>query len=204
MTVSGDLTPESRINRPWAHWLDEYGTLSYLLAYIPLLVASHFLFPDNEYPWWTWLIVAVVVLYTWTCQFAAERHDRGMCPSCFESFPHDPGARANGRALPLLHLVHLLWNTGALVYRVVRHWPTAQVVGPLLWFLGPLLTASLLLPNPWGLATGLVWLAVLLHATRTHQVLAAYCPWCKDDGDDGDDPEAVPDPDPAPGKEVRA
>lgn len=203
MTISGDLTPESRMNRPWAHWLDEYGTLSYLLAYIPLLVANHFLFPDDQ-GWWTWVLVAVVFLYMGACQFAADRHDRGMCPSCFESFPHDPGARATGRALPLLHLVHLMWAIATPVYRVVRHWPTARVVGPLLGFLAPMCTAALLLPRPWGLATGLAWLAVLLHATRTHQILDAYCPWCKDDGDDDDDPEAVPDPDPAPGKEVRA
>lgn len=203
-STPGPQARKRRMNTRWAHTADEYGFQTYLVFFATIMVLQEQMaFMEL---WWMWIFVPGVVVYMFTTVSAELRHDRGLCTHCAEAFPRDPGGQAKGRSLVTLHLFHLTKNTMTWVQRWIPNLYIAQVIGMSLWMLLPMMALAFALPSPWGFSSGLVWLAVLLQTGRRHKQLADYCPWCGNNGggDDGGDPEDVPDPDPAPGMQRRA
>lgn len=114
--------------------------------------------------------------------FLSKAHEEGaLCEKCGE-LPEDVESKARRRR-PLLAWEHVTRGT----------WRRHQVNEAVCW---ALVIVSALAPS-WGpaLATAaFAWIVVGLWATRVHNRLAPWCPWCRHGG--GGDDEAAPTPDP--------
>ncbi|KUM97357.1 hypothetical protein AQI95_41800 [Streptomyces yokosukanensis] len=113
--------------------------------------------------------------------FLAQAHEQGtLCERCGQ-LPEDVEARARRRR-PLLAWDHITRGTQRR-HRVSEAIFWALVIGPML------------APAAWGpaLATaGFAWVTTDLWATRMHNRLAWWCPWCRRGGDDENTPAPEP------------
>jgi len=113
--------------------------------------------------------------------FLSQAHNQGaLCEKC-GAVPEDVETKARSRR-PLLAWEHLTRGTRR------RH----QAAEAVLW---ALVFASALAPVAWTPAlttVGFVWIITGLWATRAHNRLAPWCPWCRGGG--GDQAAAAPGP----------
>lgn len=172
------------------------------------------LVPDLErffVPVSAWALMVFMVGMT-----VSGQHDQLRCQRCIADFPHDDGNDIAHRHRWSLGSFHLCLSLITVILKgllyawcwirrkreltvSVRLWVAAAVV----WV--PIIVVAVFLPAPYGSALQMGFMLWFVVAGSRHRRLQAWCPWCRnDDGDDDDDGEEIPDPDPAPGKQIHA
>lgn len=121
----------------------------------------------------------VLLLTAVACMPIARTHDRRLCPRCVAEWPADGEARAAHTSTFWIH----------------HHFAPAVIAALVLYLAGTIVAGSDSLAGRVAQAVSFVVNAAVLHASRRHSQLLPWCPYCRDDGDDGDHDETpVPDP----------
>lgn len=142
-------------------------------------------------------------------------HDPSECLVCFEAFPLEHAEAMARRHMGSLRGYHLyVLFLGAVFRGLLGLWTKlrrgkAQTTYTIsmgtaslaVWM--PLMVLTPFAPRPWGGIISMTTILWVMVVGSRHRRLEMWCPWCRDD-DDGDDPEEVPDPDPANGKQINA
>lgn len=148
------------------------------------------LVPD-ESRWNTWIGLAMIaVVVWWSLQLAF--HGGRMCLDCAADVPLDPQVTVDRRRRRLAAF-HWFYASA----RWHRYTLTAVTVA--------LVSGHFAGPVGWWLS-GLAYFPLIVDAVliTTHHKLTPWCPLCRRGWGDGGDEEPSPDPEPAPGNEVRA
>ena len=169
-------------------------------------------------PWdWFFTVLGLVCMVAFVFGVVASiGHNEANCLVCMEEFPIEHAeemAERHSRSLRIFHLVTLFQDSGArtvsALCSLIRRKPVyiPAPYGHLVFHVFVVATALILLtmfvPSPWGNIVFMTYVTSMMVVYGRHQRLQAWCPWCRNDDDDGDD-EQVPDPDPATGKTLHA